>query len=201
MTDSNSNRPGPCFFLGILFVIIERCLFGWGFDINEYEVVAKLDHDIEDKKIEYESKQMVYINSKGWFGRCNEMCINLNQQYETCAAELTILQSKRRAEGKKVRHETGLWSSFSVYDTRNLFWEDTAWGYDKSMYWNDSIFGLIWPITWCIFAGCGLSIGGCAFCCHLWSFSHPRRLASSGSKPPLPGKRRRRQLVPAIPRF
>ena len=163
--------PGFCIWLGIVFVIIERCLFGWGFDINDYEIIADLDDNIQDKIIEYELKEAEYLKAKGWFGRCDAVCVTLQSKYELSAVELSGLQSKRKIEATKVRHETGLWSSFSVYDTRNLFWEDTMWGYDKFMHWNDTVFGLIWPITWCIFAACGLSIGGCAFCCHLWEFT------------------------------
>lgn len=61
----SNNRPGCCFYLGVLIIIIERYLFGSGFDINDYEIVAQLDHDIIYKKVEYEHKQAAYLSSKG----------------------------------------------------------------------------------------------------------------------------------------
>ena len=177
---------------GIIFVVVERSIFGWSFDINDYGNLGKLDRNILSKQIECAQTDEFYQNSRGWFWRCNKQCMTLKKKLQKCETQLSRLETRRKKEAIRVRHTMGLWSSFSVCDTRIIFWEDMRWGYNTFTFmykiaarpspssYNSGVFeGMIGSIVsmvilifgWPIFAGCGLFVGFCTFCYHLWLFT------------------------------
>ncbi len=68
-------------------------------------------------------REREYYRSKGWFFSCDGFCQSKKLAYEESKQTYTILHQNEEAIISEAKSTVGLFSTYGVYETRDLFWQ------------------------------------------------------------------------------
>jgi hypothetical protein len=131
------NRPisVSLWVLGLLIAA-----FANGFTVDKQTAESYMDtmahadkvnsKELQRARANFQRVNNEYLNSKGWFWSCDQICTRNKDKMEMAQAELNRVMNKVATIKNDARKEVGIWSTFGVREVRDAFWSSWQSGKD-----------------------------------------------------------------------
>lgn len=122
--------PSSLYFFGLL-----ACLFFNGFQVSSQnkemfeKTLNKIDYDsLYALEVQHYNAKKKYHQSMGWFYSCNDVCQDYKRDYLNIEKVYKIEQRKETEIMADAKSNLGLFSTYGISETRDLFWKKFAQG-------------------------------------------------------------------------